>query len=299
MVLNLTDNFKTLFSEDSSALDDFIENAHVHLLGCGTFESRVSPIRNFILPAFLAVYYKKGTVELHCNDGTTVLKPGSFFVFKPYEVYSGTLLEGDSYAFSFLQFGMTPFIQNFNLIKTAFALPEETFSSERYRRLGAALEDILSGSSLQTGRKALLSQLAKLIAAQILCDQLGRDGSPQLLKSSREARLINYAFQYVSDHLDEPISIGDIIRTGGTSKTSLERAFKNAFTLTPQQALLRFKIERSLEMLQSNIPEKIVAKELGFSSAYHFSNAFKAIMGIRPTEYKLRTDAPLRTDWGK
>jgi len=55
---------------------------------------------------------------------------------------------------------------------------------------------------------------------------------------------------------------------------------------TPQRALLRFKVERSMEMLMQNIPLKDIAGSLGFSSVFHYSNTFKTVTGIRPTDYR-------------
>ena len=35
-----------------------------------------------------------------------------------------------------------------------------------------------------------------------------------------------------------------------------------------------------------NIPLKDIAKALGFSSVFHYSNTFKTVTGIRPTDYR-------------
>ena len=37
-----------------------------------------------------------------------------------------------------------------------------------------------------------------------------------------------------------------------------------------------------------NIPLKDIVRALGFSSVFHYSNTFKAITGLRPTEYRSR-----------
>ena len=87
-------------------------------------------------------------------------------------------------------------------------------------------------------------------------------------------------------HLSAPIVISDIMKDRKTSKTSMERAFHNMLGMTPQRALLRFKIERSMEMLLQDASLKDIAKALGFSSVFHFSNTFKAVTGLRPTEYR-------------
>lgn len=294
MVFNLSEKFSNSFQEENTYVDDFIENAKVRMLGCGVFDCDAATVRNFMLPAFLVVYYKTGTVEISHGESKTTLRPGALFVFKPYEVYSGLRIGDEHISFSYMQFDITPYIQNYNLMKTAFSLDDEMFHGEQYRRVGLVLDEFLKDGVHKSGRKAMLGQLAKWAAAQMIFDQIAAGGSPAILNSSRDGRLVNQAFQYVSENLSRPIVIGDIIKNSETSKTSLERAFRNTFNLTPQQALLRFKIERSMEKLQQNQPIKNIARDLGFSSEYHFSNVFKSIVGVRPTEYRLQREAAPR-----
>jgi len=72
----------------------------------------------------------------------------------------------------------------------------------------------------------------------------------------------------VAERLSAPIVIGAIMKDGRISKTSLERVFHNMLGVTPQRALLRFKVERSMEMLMQNMPIKDIVKALGFSSVF-------------------------------
>ena len=290
MVYNLSDYFTNALQEESSFVDEFIENAHVRVRGYGIDAAGHHSVRNFMFPDFLIVHYKSGTVQIHHGEKATILTPESLYIFKPYEVYSGIQLEDTPISFSFLQFEVTPYIQRYNLMKTALSLDESLFDGIAYRRIGILLDELV-GAGHMVGRRAMLGQLAKWTAVRILSDRLSASDKPVLLKENRESRLINSAIQYVSDHISEPIVIGEIAESIGTSRTSLERAFRNTFDLSPQRALLRLKVERSFQMLQQNLPIRRIAGELGFSSEYHFSNAFKSIMGKRPSEYRLQANA--------
>lgn len=288
MVQNLSENFRTVDLEDESLIDHFIDTVSIRLLGCGVRETEAGVISNFMLPDFLIVHYMSGTVSLRHGEAMTVLTPDSFYIFRPDEIYTGVRLGDEPLRFSYLFFDMAPFLERYNFSRLALSAADGIFQSEKYRRFGRMLDEFADDVALNPGRPAMLRQLVRYAAAQLVYDRVAVGGDFRIQNRGRESKLVNRAYQYVSAHLAEPIVIGDIIRDAETSKTSLDRAFRSLLGTTPQRALMRYKIERSMEMLQQNLTSKSIAKELGFNSVYHFSNTFKAVTGIRPTEYQLR-----------
>ena len=268
--------------------DYCMENLPIRLIGCGTRTISSRRVSNFMLPTFLAVVYKSGSVEIQHGAETTVLKPGSFFIFRPYDVYSGAALGSAPVCMAFLQFDIAPFMERYPFGLRALSFEDSLFQSERYRRFGPFLRELAQEDAGTAGRAGMLRQLAKLWIAQIVYDGAkcsAASGPPQ---KGNESLVINCAYQYAAEHLAEPIRIGEILKYEGVSKATLEKTFRKVLSVTPQRALLRFKIERSMEMLQYSTPISNIVKALGFSSPYHYSNAFKAITGMRPTEYRKR-----------
>ncbi len=286
MAQNLSKNFENIEDEANTLVDYFIDNIHVRLFGCGIHNTSTERVTNFLLPAFLVVYYKKGSVEIQHGSEITVLKPGSCYIFRPNDIYSGKRIGDSPVCFAYLQFDITPFMDRYNFGTVAMISTDTIFQKPQYHSLGTMLERLAEDDPEKRGRAAMLRQLVKVILGQIIYDQASRESDAQLLKRGRDSRIINHAFQYVAEHLSAPIVIGDIMRDGKTSKTSLERAFRNMLGATPQRALLRFKVERSMEMLMQNIPLKDIARALGFSSVFHYSNTFKTMTGVRPTDYR-------------
>jgi len=286
MTQNLSNDFRNIEDEADSIVDYFIESIHIRLLGCGIHNSSTERITNFLLPAFLVVYYKKGSVEIQHGSETTVLKPGSCYIFRPNDIYSGKKIGDSPICFAFLQFDITPFMERYNFRTIAMISTDTIFQKPQYHSLGEMLEKLAEDDPKRRGRAAMLRQLVKVILGQLLYDQAAQEDDAELLKKGRDSKIINHAFQYVGEHLSAPIVISDIIKDGKTSKTSMERAFRNMLGATPQRALLRFKVERSMEMLMQNISLKDIVKALGFSSVFHYSNTFKMVTGIRPTDYR-------------
>lgn len=286
MVQNLSKAFENIEDEANTIADYFIESIHVRLLGCGIHRSSTERVSNFLLPAFMVVYYKEGSVEIRHGGETTVLKPGSCYIFRPNDIYSGRKLGDSPICFAYLQFDLAPFMERYNFGAIATISTDAAFEKPQYHSLGAMLEKLAEDDPERRGRTAMLRQLVKVILGQIIYDRAWQEDDAELLKKGRDSRIINHAFQYAAEHLSEPIVIGDIAKSGKTSKTSLERAFRSMLGATPQRALLRFKVERSMEMLMQNIPLKDIAVSLGFSSVFHYSNTFKTVTGIRPTDYR-------------
>lgn len=287
MAKNLFDDFRDIDTGERTPLDDFIDTLNVRLIGRGESETRITNLRDFVLPTFLLVYCKTGTLRLSHGGEDTILEPDSLYIFSPYELYSLTRLGKTRVKFYYLMFNVTPYMSRYYLAASALSSADALFLQEgQYGRFGFTLEELSSFANLENGLSATLRQLIKLILARILYDQHIRGKNLPLMKHGRGHALISQAFQYTENHLNEPLIINNIIREASTSKTSLDRAFHDILDTTPSKALMRLKIDHSMEMLRLNTPVQTIARDLGFYSVYHFSNTFKAVTGIRPTRYR-------------
>lgn len=209
--------------------------------------------------------------------------PGSFFLFRPYDVYSSRLTEGPALCTAYLQFDIAPFMERCRFGLSALTFTDTVFAGDRCRRFGAFLGELAADGAGGSGRTGMLKQLIRPFLAQIVYDQAKQNALLSPPQRERESLVIDRACQYVADHLSEPIRIGEVLQYENISKATLEKAFRRILSTTPQHALLRFKIERAMEMLQYSTPISTIVKALGFSSLYHFSSTFLAVTGMRPT----------------
>lgn len=286
MAKNLSEIFSGGKELTASLADYFLDHIHVRLISCGIRTTSCKRMSDFMMPTFLAVAYQSGSVEIQHGAEATVLKPGSFFLFRPYDVYSGKMVGDAALRFAYMQFDIAPFMERYDFGLSALNFTDTLFLSDRYERFGPFLAELAEDDAGDADRTGMLKQLIRLLIAQIVYDQAKRDVHLSTPQKGRDSTVINRAYQYVADHLSEPIRIGEILKYEGISKATLEKTFQRMLSTTPQRALLRFKIERSMEMLQYDTPINKIVQALGFSSAYHYSNAFMAVAGIRPTEYR-------------
>jgi transcriptional regulator GlxA family with amidase domain len=66
----------------------------------------------------------------------------------------------------------------------------------------------------------------------------------------------------------------------------LERRFKSALGMSPQEWLNRLRMRRATVLLNNGQSVKFAALELGFKQASHFSQMFKRFYGLAPDHFK-------------
>ena len=287
MVQNLSKRFVDEQDMRVDALESLIRHMDVHIIGHGLRVSRETLIKDYMFPDFLMFCFCKGTASVSHNGRTAQLSPGSFYMYKPFEVYTGELTCEPPFVFSYVYFNIYPYSARIDFERNAYQAGDEVFARDWYRLAGASLEELCSsvGAELIGGR-TMLEQSVKNIITHVLFDRLNY--FPQAECSFigvKQAALIDQTFACAEKHLSEPISIDKTAKELGVSRTTLDRVFREAVQITPERALTRFKIERSLQFMKQGCSVKEVAKILGYSSSFHFSKTFLSVMGKRPSIY--------------
>jgi AraC-like DNA-binding protein len=97
---------------------------------------------------------------------------------------------------------------------------------------------------------------------------------------------------YIERHFAEPIRMEDLVRIAGTSPSGLLRAFRGLTGHPPKEYIVRLRLARACELLQSgaaNVTE--AAYRVGFSDSNYFTRQFHGVMGCAPREYLRRARA--------
>ena len=105
---------------------------------------------------------------------------------------------------------------------------------------------------------------------------------------SPHVALVNDAIAYIQKHFHEPIRLYEMAQELGVSSSVLYKAFKNILDLSPGEYIQQQKIHYVQQRLLLNESLTYLAQDLGYSSAYHLSKAFKLQVGISPRAYKQR-----------
>jgi AraC-like DNA-binding protein len=290
MAVNLHSQLKCENNNKNKVLETFINNLTIDIIGCG-YLSHEQPLKDFVLPYYMILYCTEGNRILITHNNTrTVLTPGVFFLFRPLEVYSVVVEKQSLNKNLYIYFRLTPLTKSRIFAKFAFHSGDKFFQKKWYQAIGinlrAFIEDNVKDIPLNN---FMLQHLTRGIIAHIMYDQLALDPTITMTRF-KSVNIMEQALDYALDHLNEPISIGKTALALGISRTKLNKTFKDAYNETPSQVITRAKIAEGLNMLNNGASVNETGKALGYSSSFHFSKVFKAVMGASPSHYlKKRT----------
>jgi AraC family transcriptional regulator len=103
------------------------------------------------------------------------------------------------------------------------------------------------------------------------------------------AATLRRVFEHIEDRLCSPLRLAELAALVRLSDDHFLRSFKAAVGETPHQYVLARRIARSRELLERNdSPIAEVAQATGFKGASHFSAAFRAHVGVSPTDWRVQ-----------
>lgn len=106
------------------------------------------------------------------------------------------------------------------------------------------------------------------------------------LRLTRDTKMETIIEQLRTEGANAP-SINQLASKNGMSHRQLNRRFKEATGLTPQQFMVRSRIERACEILRkSELPISEIAYDLGFCDQSAFTAQFRKRMTLTPKKYR-------------
>ncbi len=95
------------------------------------------------------------------------------------------------------------------------------------------------------------------------------------------------AQQYINGNFFDPISVQDIARHAGISRSQLYRLFMRETGLSPIAYLLKKRIGEACRLFEANgLLVTEAANSVGFSDPLYFSRVFKQLKGTSPSAYR-------------
>lgn len=153
-----------------------------------------------------------------------------------------------------------------------------TSSESLVSRLHARLRENASGFDPE------LTGLAWQLLAQLASARL-RASPPE----TDIARAVRRAESLLAARLEHPPAMPDLARELGVAYSYFRREFVRRTGHSPHAYLLRLRLEKARRLLgNGTAPLKDIAAQLGFSSPYHLSAAFKQAFGTSPAHWRGR-----------
>ena len=98
---------------------------------------------------------------------------------------------------------------------------------------------------------------------------------------------LRQAKEFINEHLENEITLGEIAGAVGLSKFHFARAFRRSSGLTPQQYLISQRIHRAKDLLiNGDLPLVQVSIQAGFKNQSHFTTVFRKFTALTPKAFR-------------
>lgn len=122
---------------------------------------------------------------------------------------------------------------------------------------------------------------------------LAQAASRQPGQAQAQARCVQRARQLIMDRCDRPLDMASIAREVGMGYSHFRQSFQRTCGLGAREFHGQVRMRRACDLLaNTELSAKEIAEMLGYSSAFHFSNAFKRSRGEAPSIWRARHRGP-------
>ena len=162
-----------------------------------------------------------------------------------------------------------------NLLTAERAKLQKSLDIDTYIQECEKLQSVEAVKNLQYN---MPMDFVSLVAAQKLPDGVSRE--------------IYTYMQYISTHINEPITAEDVIAFSGKSRAYLFKRIKGELKMGIGEYKNKCRLREAKSLLRyTNKPISEISNYICFSSQSHFQNAFKAKYGTTPHSYRQNTNA--------
>lgn len=158
-----------------------------------------------------------------------------------------------------------------------------TYQCAQPQRLEACVEAMMGFDTAGAGNELLL--LGELYTFLGWVAQSAQ--SPARRSRETGSEYVEMAAEYIRKHFQEDLTVAKLARYVGLNRSYLTTVFQNTVNMSPQQYLMRFRMERAAQMLQEGeLTVGEIARSCGYPDPLTFSKAFKRTMGVTPSQYR-------------
>ncbi|MCD8036770.1 MAG: AraC family transcriptional regulator [Clostridiales bacterium] len=119
-----------------------------------------------------------------------------------------------------------------------------------------------------------------------IVDNYDKDSEVQPSKTLHSQLRLQEMLKFIYLNYDQDISLNNITYYASVSKAEGSRIFRELLHTSPYSFLKEYRINKSIELLYSDMPIAEVASKVGFSSQSNFTAAFKQTMGCTPKQFR-------------
>lgn len=265
---------------------------------CGKFEAP-SPewthlTRN--LTDFELFVVTEGALYIGDHRGEYTIKKGESFIMAPTNFQYG--FKASDCTFYWLHFFPSSrianddsvFFRSFDTEQTSPVPSENSVFVPMYSNPNATDRIIVLMKQLQDSDKRYHErQLNNYLTSAIICEISNQNFLFKKYSGTNEkSQLYNDIVDFISWRVCENIRVSEIADYFGYNEKYLSTFFHRMSGVSLKQFILQTKMDHAkAELSDTNRSVSQIAYSIGFNDPHNFSNAFKKITGLTPTEYRI------------
>lgn len=142
------------------------------------------------------------------------------------------------------------------------------------------------------GRQAVLDRLIEVVFIQVIRDLMDQNRIEVGLLAGLSDRKLARAINAMHADPAHPWSLQELATTAGMSRARFAARFRDIVGLTPGTYLAEWRLGVAQSLLRQGKPVQLVSDLVGYASASALSRAFRAQVGVSPTEWLKQSEVP-------
>lgn len=257
-----------------------------HLL-CGKFQSPTDEWMHLTrhLIDFELMVVTEGTLYIADDKNEYIIEKNQYILMPPTPFQHG--YKQGSCSFYWVHFNVEEGFKILNSTDISYDT-NETFIPQT-GQLSSMERVIIMMKQLQDCDKRYHNKVLNNSITTAIISEIGCQNSlyKKYSQSRQTSQIFNDIADYIQYHSSENISVSQIADYFGYNPKYLSAFFKNLAGMSLKQYMLQAKMDTAkAELSDTNHTISQIAFNVGFNDAHNFSNAFKKITGLSPSEYR-------------
>lgn len=213
------------------------------------------------------MYVKGGKAELRFCHMSLIVEKGDIIVLYPHEEYTLKSCGTENWTFSAIAFCPSAVFPKFERVIKL----QNPFKYESYFQRAFSIWQQRSA-----GYKLYISSLLYMIFYDLLKES----------EKCQNNTYIEKVKNYINSNYTNKLTLKELASVSGYSVSYFKVCFVKNTGISPMRYINILRIEHAKELLGTGLyTVSETARECGFENLYYFSNVFKKITGIRPSNY--------------
>lgn len=251
---------------------------------------KLKNIEKQYLGIFRLTFITEGEMILKTNDTKYELKKGSCVIMSPGSLVDGVITENHNCYFITYNFD---FVKPTDMeeFKSLLGLKDSIVYDNVFP--DSTLDELTSAYNAVSRKEPGCYFFAKLALLKILAHIIySRDVNPLFAvtrsnKSSNEEALVLKCHNYIINNADRNVEVEELCKEFDVSQSYVYKCFKNVLKMSTKEFITLTKIHMTeAALLRTDKSISDIAIENGYANSYQYSNIFKRVHGISPSNFR-------------